>query len=447
MSSKTHSQEHARSYYAATAVGMRDHVALEESADCEVCVIGGGFTGLSTALNLAERGRDVVLLEANRVGWGASGRNGGQVGTGQSEHQADLESRYGAEHARMLWDLAEEAKREVRVRIEKHDIACDYKNGVVGVANTPDDADEIRENVEHLQKHYDADFIRYLEPSEVAAMFGADRDYYGGILDTQAAHIHPLNYAIGLGNAAADGGARIFERTPVKACGTRGGSHVVECANGASVRARNVVFACNGYIDGLNYRIRRLILPIHGYMIATEPLDESLRRTINRDDVAVFDSRFDLDYYRLSADGRMLWGGGESFWSELDRDGIMRVNVPSMIKRYPELKDAKVDYAWGGRLAITLNRLAAVGRLSDSVYYAQGYSGHGVALTGVAGKTIAEAICGEPDRFEAFAKVRHFPLPGNRLLDSMAYQVGTAYYRAREEVDYFFQKRRRKIAR
>ncbi len=425
--------EHVRSYYSATAKGLTSHPSLDESIDCDVCVIGGGFTGLSTALNLAERGCDVVVLESRRTAWGASGRNGGQVGTGLNQSQFEIEREYGWARAKLLWDMCEEAKAEVRNRIDRHAIDCDYKPGVLGVAVTSSDARAYEKQVEHLQSRYLCDSIHYVDRRQIQSILG-QRGYRGGKLDTDAAHIHPLNYAIGLAAAFTQGGGRIYEQTAATSFSNQSDSMIVHTSGGASVRASILVIACNGYLDALDSAIARLVLPIYSYIIATEPLDEELARTINADDVAVHDSRADLDYYRLSADRRMLFGAGESHLTELDESQIEAKVRPRMVSLYPELSDARIDYCWGGRIAITYSRLPAIGSKRQQVYYAQGFSGHGVALTGIAGKIIAEAICGEQDRFNAFAELQHRMFASSKFVNCLGYGAAAAYYKIRDRI-------------
>ena len=441
VASSSHSEQfagqakHIDSYYAATAFNARDYPPLYESMSCDVCVIGGGLTGLSVALNLSEDGWDVAVLESHRIGWGASGRNGGQVGTGLNRSQSKLERDYGLERAKLLWELCEEAKHLVRHRVERHGIQCDYKRGVVGAAYTSSGARSFEKEIDHLQSQYGSKSIHYLDSHQMQEMFG-ERSYYGGKLDSDAGHIHPLNYAIGLASAFAECGGHIFENTP--AIAIRELSHdalAVDTAVGACVRAKILVVACNAYLGSLEHNLARFILPIHSYVIATEPLAEHLARSINRDDVAVYDSRNDLDYYRLSADKRMLFGAGESYANELIGTDIDAKVRPRMVSLYPELRDVRIDYRWGGQIAMTMSRLPAVGRFGQNRYYAQGFSGHGVALTGIVGKTIAETISGQDDRFNAFANARHRKFSSNSSVNLFLYMFGLSYCMWRDWVD------------
>ncbi len=421
---------HTDSYFAATARGAIEHPPLLGEVACDVCVIGGGFTGLSTALHLAERGYEVVLLEARRAGWGASGRNGGQLGSGQRRSQGELERLVGAAQARALWDLAEEAKAAVKERIRRHHIPCDLKSGSLRVATKPGDAAMLAAQAEDLRGRYDYPHIRAVPRDEVAGMLGTGI-YHGGSLDRDAGHLHPLNYALGLARAAQRAGARIFEDSPATRIesGARPGAATAQ----GRVRARYLVLACNGYLAGLEPRIAGKIMPIHNYILATEPLGETGARDIIRDDVAVSDTKFVIDYYRLSADKRLLFGGGETYRRGFSADikGLVR---KVMLRVYPQLAGVRIDYAWGGTLAITRNRLPGFGRLGPGLFYAQGFSGHGVALTTLAGKLIAEAVAGSAERFDLFARLPQPSFPGGTLLRWPGLVAGMLYYTLRDKL-------------
>lgn len=423
-------QAHTGSYYAATANRQTDYQELADDLTCDVCVVGGGYSGLSTALHLAERNYDVVLLEANRIGWGASGRNGGQVGSGQRQDQDVVEAMVGKEDARRLWDLAEEAKAVVKSRIAKHGIDCDLKPGILHAAYKPGDATEFPSYAEKLERDYGYKHLRAISKTEIGEMLGTGI-YNGGLLDSDAAHLHPLNYALGLARAAEEAGARLFEDARVT--GYRDGPSCRLDCNGHQVRAQHVVLACNGYLDRLEPRLAGKIMPINNFILATEPLDEALAREIIRDDVAVADTKFVIDYYRLSADRRLLFGGGENYRRSFPKDiaGFVR---KYMLRVYPQLEPLRIDYAWGGTLAITLNRMPDFGRLSPNVYYAQGFSGHGVAMASLAGKVIAEAVAGTAERFDVFARIPTRNFPGGTLLRWPGLVLGMLYYALRDKL-------------
>ncbi|MFQ5958376.1 MAG: NAD(P)/FAD-dependent oxidoreductase [Alphaproteobacteria bacterium] len=421
---------HAASYYAASANPSPDRPALAGDVDCDVCVVGGGFTGLSTALHLAERGYSVVVLESHRIGWGASGRNGGQLGSGLRSGASAMLARFGRDHARRLWDLAEEAKATVRGRIARHAIACDYKPGVLLAAAKPRHTAWMAREVELRREHFDYPHARLVSAAEVRAMVATGR-YHGGVFDAGAGHLHPLNYALGLARAAEDAGAGLFEDSPATAVES-GSRAVVRTARGR-VRARYVVLCCNGYLGRLERRIAGKIMPIANYMLATEPLGAERAGALVPDDIAVCDSNFVVDYFRLSADRRLLFGGGETYSGREPRDPKRFVRK-YMLRVFPGLADAGIDYAWGGMLAITLNRLPQFGRLAGDVYFAHGFSGHGVALTSLAGKLIAEAIAGTAERFDLFAAISHRDFPGGTLLRKPGLVLGMLYYGLRDRL-------------
>lgn len=420
---------HTDSYYAATAKGLTERPRLTESLDCDVCVVGGGFTGLSAALHLAEGGYSVVLLEAQRLGWGASGRNGGQLGSGQRKPPSVLAQMMGPGDARLLWDLAEEAKALVKERIARYAIDCDLKPGILNCAYKAGDADWLKAQAEALTRDYGYEEIAYLDRQALGERLGSDI-YFGGNLDRGAGHLHPLNYALGLARAAEEAGARLFEDSAALAIeGTA--KPVARTAKG-EVRAGHLVIACNGYLDKLEPRIAANIMPINNFVLATEPLGEDGARALIRDDVAVCDTKFVVDYYRLSADKRLLFGGGESYSPRLPRD-LKAFVRRYMLRVFPQLSATRIDYAWGGTLAITMNRLPDFGRLEGNVFYAQGFSGHGVALTSLAGKLIAEALAGTAERFDVFARVPTRTFPGGTLLRWPGLVAGMLYYSLRDK--------------
>lgn len=400
------------SYYAATANLLAEFPALDGPERCDVCVIGGGYTGVSAALHLAERGHAVILLEAERLGWGASGRNGGQVNSGQRRDQNLLERLVGKDDARRLWQMGEEAKALVRGLIERHAIACDLKAGVLYPDHRARYVAGSHAYAAKLRADYGYDHARAVTRDEVREMLGTDA-YHGGWFDAEAAHLHPLDFLLGLARAARAAGVRIYESTPVRRLGTVA-PIAVETA-GATVTADHVVLAGNGYLDGIDPRVEARIMPINNYILATEPLGEERARALIRDDVAVADSRFVINYFRLSADRRLLFGGGETYSRRFPGDlkGFVRRR---MLEIYPQLAPARIDYAWGGTLAVTVNRLPYFAHLEPGIFSASGYSGQGVALATLAGQIMAEAIDGASSRFDLFARVPSPNFPGGKLL-------------------------------
>lgn len=422
--------EHVNSYYAATANPAPERPPLRGTVDADVCIVGGGFTGTSSALHLAERGYRVVLVEAARVGWGASGRNGGEVFNGQRRSQKELEKWFGRDTALQLWNLGLEAVDLVTGRIRDHGIACDLKNGIVVAAAKPAHADDLRDTMEHLRSDYGYTGMRLLDREETAHMLGTDR-YHGGVLDTGCWHLHPLNYVLGLAAAAEKAGAVIHEQSRAVSL-VHGDPAVVKTAEG-EVRAEFVVLACDTYLGDLDRRVDATNMPINNFMIATEPFTEAAARRLIPDDVAVADTKFVINYWRFSADHRLIFGGGETYSSKFPTD------IPGFVRRYllkiyPQLRDVRIDYGWGGTIGITLRRLPHFGRIAPNVLFAQGYSGQGVALASLAGKLIAEAVAGTAERFDVMASLPAPPFPGGRLLRYPLMVLGMLYYSLRDRL-------------
>ncbi|HEY2891542.1 MAG TPA: FAD-binding oxidoreductase [Dongiaceae bacterium] len=417
----------SRSYYAATANPAPARPALAGEISADACVIGGGYTGLSAALHLAERGYKTVLLEAEQVGWGASGRNGGQVNTGLRKGPSALVAMFGREDAKRLFQLAEEAKALVRERVARHAIACDLKPGSLYVAYKRSDPDWMAKEVETLHEDFGYGAARLLSRTELEQRL-ASRRYFGAIADTGAAHLHPLNYALGLAAAGQAAGVAIHEKSAALSLAPG----EVRTAGGR-VMARHILLACNAYLGGLEPRIAGKIMPISNYIIATESLGDSEARMLIRDDYAVCDTKFVVDYYRLSADRRLLFGGGETYSAREPADiaGFVR---PYMLRVFPQLANKRIDHGWGGRLAITMNRLPHLGRLPGDIYFAQGYSGQGVALSSLAGKLMTEAIAGTAERFDLFARIPHCTFPGGTLLRHPAMVLGMLWYALRDRL-------------
>ncbi len=418
------------SYFTATAHGAVAEAALSESIDADVCVIGGGYTGLSAALHLREKGFEVVLLEAERVGWGASGRNGGQVGSGQRQDEAYLEKRFGRDRARLLWDIAEQAKANVKGLIARHGIDCDLTPGQLVAAAKPAHVSWLQQRVERLQADYGYEEIRFVDRAELQEMLGSPA-YHAGYLDQGAAHLHPLNYALGLADACRRAGVRIFERSPAAEYSST--SPVAVTTPNGQVRARHLVLACNGYLGRLERRLAGHIMPINNFMLATEPLGTDHARSLIRDNVCVHDTRFVVNYFRLSADRRLLFGGGENYSRRFPAD-IKAFVRPYMLGIFPQLEEAAIDYAWGGTLAITMSRLPHIGRLSPHYYFAHGFSGHGVAMGTFAGRLIAEAIAGSAGNFDLFARLPARRFPGGTLLRWPGMVLGMLYFALRDRL-------------
>jgi gamma-glutamylputrescine oxidase len=418
------SEGYPESYYFATAVGITEHPTLQGAERADVCVIGGGFTGLSAALNLAEQGLDVVLLEAERIGFGASGRNGGLIGSGQRKDALEMEAQFGYERSKQFWDLAEAAKAEIRMRVAKHDIECDLQYGQLEGVHKKSYVGHAARYAEALEERYDYPHAHALNREETRAIIDTD-GFFEGLLDTQAMSVHPLNYALGLARAAREAGVRIFENSRVTDY-TRTDPAKVS-TEGGHVDASFIVLGCNGYLGKLEPRVAGKIMPINNFMIATEPLGEESARKLIADRNCVHDTRFVVDYFRTSADSRLLFGGGENYRSGFPKD-IAAFVRPCMLKLFPQLGDARIDYAWGGTLSVTVNRLPHVGRLKPNVLFAHGYSGHGVSISNLAGKVLAEAIVGTAGRFDVMANLPTHSFPGGTLLRYPGMVLGMLYY-------------------
>ena len=352
--------EYPPSYYAATAKGAVAYPSLQGEVQADVCIIGGGYLGLSAALHLAEKGVDVVVLEAQLVGFGASGRNGGQVGSGQRQDQDWLRRHYGDDAARRMWGLAEDAKALVKSLIARHQMPVTWAEGVASVSRSLSGHRANEAYALSLARDYGYDRFEVLDRAETAATLGSNA-YQGAVIDLGAGHIHPLNYALGLATAASQAGARIFTQSEVHHI-TEGGKPVVQTAQGRVI-CNQVILAANGYLGGLNRHMAARVMPINNFILATEPLTGLLKRNI-----AVADDRFVVNYWRMSEDGRLLFGGGESYGYKFPQ--IIPTVMKPLLRVYPQLKDVAIDYAWGGTLAITMNRMPYFSKLSGNIWAA-----------------------------------------------------------------------------
>ena len=400
------------SFYAATAIGDRTRETFHGTIDAEVGIIGGGYTGLSAALNMAKRGRDVVVLDAHRMGWGASGRNGGQVASGYNRGQGVLEAIMGPQKARDAFAIAVQAARLVKDLIYQYNIPAHFKSGLLYANHRRRfDADSVR-YVARLNEDYDYGQIRYVSPEELASMVGT-RCYSGATLDMGGGHIHPLNYALGLANAAENAGARLFDRSEV--LGVKGDNpHLLSTVTG-TLRVKTLIYACNGYLGRLEPRIAAKVMPINSFMVATEPLGAAQARSLIRDDVAVADSRFVVRYFRLSHDNRLLFGGREAYSYRFNRQ-LKRFAAVPMVRTFPQLRDVRIDYGWGGTLGITRSRLPDFAQLGPHTYSLSGYSGSGIAMATMAGKIMADTLDGNRQNFDTMATMPTKPFPGGMAM-------------------------------
>jgi gamma-glutamylputrescine oxidase len=415
-----------QSYYQATRNFDIDQPVLNGEHDVDVCIIGGGYTGLSSALYLANEGVNVVLIESNKIASGASGANGGQVSGGMRRDQFYLEKALGFQKAKALWCIGEEAKYHAKDLIDKYKIQCDYKKGIAHPNHKQRYCEESKRYVDHMINKYDYKDMVYLSDNEMREVTGSDT-YYGGSFDEGEAHCHPLNYALGIAKAAIAAGAKVYENTSAIDYKVHDSYVKVQTQNG-TIKADRVILACNGYLDNLEKRLTSKILPMNNYIVATKPLDDETVQKINPRDIAFADSRFVINYFRLSADKRLLFGGGENYSKNLSKNIVPIVTRP-LEKIYPFLKDIKIDYAWGGKLAITMNRLPFFTTLyNDKVISAQGYSGQGVALASYSGKIVSEKITGNGETFDIMSKVPRQSFPGGRFLRNPSMKIGMLYY-------------------
>lgn len=422
-------QEHTSSYYAASVNEVTDYPVLEGAKSVDICVVGAGFTGVSTALSLAERGYSVALVEANRIGWGASGRNGGQIINGMSGLQK-IRKKHGEGVADMIQDLRWRGNDIIRERVAKYNIQCDLKDGFLEVAPKAKQVHYFDEYAAEREAHNTGHKYEIWDREKTRAMLGTDA-FHGGFVCYRDGHLHPLNLCIGEARAAHNLGVQIFEQSPITDI-EHGSRPRVKTANGY-IEANSVVLAGNAYSQFEPSKLSNLVFPAGSYIIATERLPEEVTNEINPLDLAVCDVNEVVDYYRLSADKRMLFGGACNY-SGRDPVSIKSYMLPRMQKIYPQLKDVRIDYEWGGKIGIVLRRIPTVGRINNNVYYCQGYSGHGVCATHVMGEVMADAVTGTMERYDLFADMKHFRIPGTQWFGNQIIALGMLYYKLQDKL-------------
>ena len=418
-----------QSYYAASANPVPPRPELNGEVETDVCIVGAGYTGLSTAISLLENGFKVSIVEAAKVGFGASGRNGGQIVNSYSRDIDVIERSVGAKQAKLLGDMAFEGGRIIRERIAKYNIQCDLKDGGVFAANTPKHMKHL-ESQKKLWERYGHTQLELMDAKRIREVVDSDV-YVGGMLDMSGGHIHPLNLALGEAAAVESLGGVIYEQSPAIRI-DRGANPVVHTPNGR-VKAKFVVVAGNAYLGNLIPELSAKSMPCGTQVITTEPLSAELAKSLLPQDYCVEDCNYLLDYYRLTSDKRLIFGGGVVYGAR-DPANIEAIIRPKMLKAFPQLKDVKIDYAWTGNFLLTLSRLPQVGRLDDNIYYSQGCSGHGVTYTHLAGRVLAEALRGQAERFDAFADLPHYPFPGGRLFQVPFSALGAWYYTLRDKL-------------
>lgn len=421
------------SYYSATVHKESEYPALEGDHHVDVAVIGGGFTGVNTALELAERGYSVGLVEANKVGWGASGRNGGQVTgslSGQDAMLKQLRGALGDDAEDFVWNLRWRGHRIIRERVDRYGIPCDLKYGHLQAAWQPSHIDELKRDYEASQGHAIAQHLEWLDAEATAAVIGT-RQYHSAIRNNYNMHLHPLNLCLGEARAAASLGVQMFEHSPVRNI-THGNKPCVETDKGRLI-ANAVVLAGNAYHRLERRTLSGKLFPASLGIVTTAPLSLEQRKTINPDDLAVYDTRFVLDYYRLTADGRLLFGGGANYSGKATADVGSELR-PRLEHTFPQLKGVRLDYQWQGMAGIVINRIPQLGQLSPGVFYAQGYSGHGIATSHIVSEIMANAVSGQLEEFDLFAGMRHWRLPLGDQLGNALLSAGMWYYQLREKL-------------
>ena len=415
------------SYYAATTSRAHRHAPLSGAIRCDVAIVGGGLAGLSAALDLAARGLDVVVLEARELGWGASGRNGGQAIHGLACSQDVIESQLGVDDARRVWDMTIEALDLLRERISTHAIDCDWRDGFLGVATSARKGRQLAEWADGLESTYRYPLTR-VAPKDMPAWIASAR-YHSAIHDPRSGHLHPLKYCLGLAAAVHKAGVRIFENTEVTAL-KHGTPATLTTASG-EVRAAQVLLAGNVYLQDVAPALEARIMPVGTYIVCSEPLEPALADSLIPTRSAVCDTDFVLDYFRTTDDHCMLFGGRVSYSTKTPAN-LQESMRRRMVATFPQLASTKIRYAWGGFVDITMNRAPDFGRLSNNVYYLQGFSGHGLALTGLAGRVVAEAMTTDASRFDLFARLKHRPFAGGRWMRTPALVLGMAWYRMKD---------------
>ncbi len=420
------------SYYAASANEQPAYPILQSEIEADVCIVGGGFAGLSSAIELADRGYKVVVLEAHHIGFGASGRNGGQLIAGLACEQDVIEKALGFDAAKQVWNMTLEALDLVRERVKSFDIKCDLQDGFLGVSVNEKKGKSLRIWFDDMQKRYNY-AAEWIEPAYIKHWIDSPR-YFNGYYDRRGGHIHPLNYCLGLAKGAASLGVQIFQHSAVMQM-QQGETVVLNTQNG-QVKAKYVVLAGNMYLPeiapNLAPKIAKRIMPVGTYIIGTEPIDAKLAAQLIPKNTAVCDTNFDLDYFRFSEDKRMIYGGRISY-STMTPPNLTQTMQARMVETFPQLKNIKVEYTWGGFVDISMNRAPDFGRIAPNIYYLQGFSGHGVALTGLAGKLVAEAISGQAERLDIFANIKHHDFFGGKLMRTPALVLGMAWYQLREK--------------
>ena len=422
------------SFYNGSIKAFNSNDFFENNLDVDVCIVGGGITGISSALHLAKKGFSVAICEARLIGWGASGRNGGQLGNGMRKDQFNIERKFGFDHAKELWKLGLESVQISLDLISEYKIDCNIQKGIVSAGCFKSDIKDFEFEKNHLDKNYNYTDLELIKENSIKSEINSDM-YYSGLINMGSYHINPLKFLLGLANQLSVFKVKIFENTPITKIENHK-DHIFLYSNKKRIKSKKVIVGCNGYLDKLLGGIRNKFMPINNYIIATEPLGEEAAKNIIRNNFAVCDTRFILDYYRFTEDWRLLFGAGETYTATFMNKSQNFVR-DRMIKVFPMLKSTKIDFSWGGTLAITSNRMPHFGELYENkLIYAHGYSGHGLALGTLAGKLISEKISGNSERFDFFSKIKHAFIPGGDLFRRPIYSSAIFYYKLRDAIRY-----------
>jgi gamma-glutamylputrescine oxidase len=417
------------SYYEATVKRPAACASLEEQVAVDVCVVGGGYAGISASLELAERGYSVALLEAKRLGWGASGRNGGQVIVGMGpEGECAMEAQLSAADARRAWDISLEGMQLIQDRIRRHAIECEYRRGYLSLVVKPRRRAELERWAHHVIEAYGYP-LQLIGPGQMRDWVSSAR-FHSAVFDPGSGHLHPLKYCLALGEAARKAGVRVYEHSPVLYV-ERGARPIAKTGDG-QVSCRFMLLAGNVYLDeygdGIAPELLGRIMPVGTYIVATEPMQQERADGLMRGRPAASDTNNILDYFRVTADHRLIFGAGESYSARTPVNLVPRMRN-RMLGVFPQLADLSITHSWGGFVDISMNQAPDFGRLGNNIYYLQGFSGHGLAMSGMAGRLVAEAIAGQAERFDIFARIKHHRFPGGALMRTPALALGMLYYR------------------
>ena len=419
-------ENHTNSYYANSIKEETNYPVLEEELTTDICIVGGGFSGVSAGLHLSELGYKVVIIEANKIGWGATGRNGGEIIGGFSGDDI-MQKKYDAKYSDMLWNMRWEGNDIIRKRVENYNIDCDLKWGYLDVAIKKRHIQDLKFSYEDMQNHNYPHQISLLTGDETKNLIGTN-EYIGGLLNMGNGHVHSLNLCIGEAKAAESLGTLIYEKSPVVRI-EKNNKPKVYTSKG-SVSANSLLLTGNAY-HHFDKKMQNFIIPVNSFVIATEPLSNEIISKINPQDLAVCDPNYILEYFRLTGDKRLLFGTRLNYHGN-DEDFIKTELRKKMLRIYPDLSNVKIDYGWTGKIAVTVNRIPQIGKLTSNIYYSQGYSGHGVNMTHLAGKLISEAISGTMERFDLFNSIRPVSIPGTYFLRRPLLSLGVMLYKIKD---------------